>query len=186
MDLREKLSRAARSPIRTETRQRKPEPRSPDSRHRMPEARATDTRQRMPDPRATDTRHRVPEATGIMRRVPPTRNADDMVQMESLRKPYSGWSLDGLRSRSPDRLLGSSRGLSPPRSMEVRRSVRDISSATHVDGSRPSHYIPKDIFDPAGPTSFLSKASVPLESPAVRLPPQSVPGVTQKVSYMVC
>lgn len=205
VDLREKLSRAKQPPARTETRQRvtdprspdtrhrMPEPRSPDTRqrmpeqratdtrHRMPEIRATDTRQRMPDPRSADTRHRVPEANGIMRRVPPTRSPDDM---EYMRTSYSGWSLDELRRRSPDRLLGSARGLSPPRSsMEVRRAVRHISSGTHIDGSRCSPYIAKDVFDPSGPTTFLSKASVPLESSVGRLPPPSAPGATQKVSY---
>ncbi|KAF9606863.1 hypothetical protein IFM89_029462 [Coptis chinensis] len=149
IDLREKLSRTNQPTLRT------------------------DTRQRMPEPEATDTRQgmREPKATGLLRRIPPTRSADDLVQMDSMRNSYSNWTLGALRPGSPDRLVGTSRGLSPPRIMDNRRPVRHISSITH-DASRPS--------------TFMPTISVPLEAakPVVRFPPPTAPGITQKISYM--
>ncbi|KAF5203269.1 Sterile alpha motif (SAM) domain-containing protein [Thalictrum thalictroides] len=199
IDLREKLSRAAKHQVKndtkqrmpdpraSDTRQRMPEPRASDSRQRMAESRASDTRQRMPEPRTTDTQQRMPEprSAGLLRRIPPTSSADDIVQMDSVRNSYSSWALDGLRRRSPDRLLGTSRGLSPPRTMDPRRSVGQISSVTHVDAPRPTTFIGNDVFDASRPTSFMPKASVPLEAvkPVVRHPPPIAPTITQRVAY---
>lgn len=186
VDLREKLSRAAQPPTRSDTRHKIPKSRLTITRQRVPDSRAIDARQRMPESREIDTRQQMPERTnGLLRRIPHTRSVDDLDQMEPLRNSYSGWTLDGLRRRSPDRLLGTSRGLSPPRTMDVRRPVGQISSATHVDASRPTPFIGKDVYNASRPTSYMPKTSIPLEpgNSVGRLPP-SAPAVGQKVSYL--
>ncbi|XP_043723293.1 uncharacterized protein LOC122670471 [Telopea speciosissima] len=133
---------------------------------------ATHSYQRMPDPKAN----------GLVRRIPPTRSADDLLRMDSLRKSYSSWTLDGLRRRSPERILGTSRGLSPPRSMG---DIRQGPSMRPVDASRPL-YMGKDILNTSrstGPIHYMTKPSVALDpaKPVARLPPPS--GIMQKASY---
>eukprot|EP00262_Sarcandra_glabra_P019502 TRINITY_DN736_c0_g1_i2.p1 TRINITY_DN736_c0_g1~~TRINITY_DN736_c0_g1_i2.p1 ORF type:complete len:331 (+),score=52.43 TRINITY_DN736_c0_g1_i2:201-1193(+) len=121
-----------------------------------------------------------PKHSSLFRRIPPTRSADDLLHMDSLRKSYSAWTLDGLRHRSPDRTLGASRGMSPPRHMD---EVRQISSIRSVDASRSTPFMTKGAFDVPRPTPFMTKATVPLEAskPVVRLPPPS--GIVQKSAY---
>ncbi|KAF8399332.1 hypothetical protein HHK36_015197 [Tetracentron sinense] len=139
-------------------------------------------------PMSINTRHRMPEPklTGYRRRIPPTRSADDLLQMDSLRKSYSDWTLDGLRGRSPGRILGTSRGLSPQRNMD---ELRQFPSIRPIDASRPDPYMRRDVHvlnssRPTGPTHFMMKSTVPLEAakPVTRLPPPS--GIIQKSSYM--
>ncbi|KAF8390346.1 hypothetical protein HHK36_024871 [Tetracentron sinense] len=124
----------------------------------------------------TRQRMRQPTTTGLPRRVPPTRSADDLLQMDSLKKSYSAWTLDGLRRRSPDRTFLSSRALSPPMDMHYRRQVPSIRP---VDAPRPAPYMRRDVLDP-----FMMKATIPFEAtkPVTRLPPPS--GIEQKSSYM--
>ncbi|XP_077237887.1 uncharacterized protein LOC143879398 isoform X2 [Tasmannia lanceolata] len=135
-------------------------------------------------PLRNDTRQRFPEpqAAGLLRRVPPTRSADDWLQLDSLGKSYSAWTLDGLRRRSPNRFLGASRGISPPRNRDDRR---DFSSVRSVDASRPSSFLTKGVVDTSRRSPFMTKASVPFEAakPVVRLPPPN--NVLQKSSYTV-
>ncbi|XP_077216479.1 uncharacterized protein LOC143851038 [Tasmannia lanceolata] len=136
-------------------------------------------------PLRNDTRQRFPEphATNLMRRVPPTRSADDLLQMDSLRKSNSSWTLDGLRRRSPDSFLGASRGISPLRIMDNRRQAPSVLRS--VDALRPSPYMIKGVVDASRPTSLMTKATVPLEvtKPIALLPPPNI--VLQKSSYTV-
>ncbi|OVA16252.1 HhH-GPD domain [Macleaya cordata] len=133
-------------------------------------------------PLRIDPRERVPDPkeSGLLRRIPPTRSADDLLEMDSFRKSYSAWNLDGLRRRSPDRRILSTRGVSPPRNMDDRRQVRS------ADASRPTPIVSRDVLTVSRPASFLPKSTLPVESakPVVRLPPPSAPGIVQKSSYM--
>ncbi|XP_026381749.1 uncharacterized protein LOC113276366 isoform X2 [Papaver somniferum] len=130
------------------------------------------------DPRE---RERDPKETGPIRRMPPARSQDDF-EMESYRKSYAAWNLDGLRRRSPDRLVSTSRsrGVSPPRVIEVRRQVRP------VEASRPSHMMNRDVISVPGPTTLVRKPTLPVEGakPVLRLAPQTASGVVQKSPYM--
>ncbi|XP_038984068.1 uncharacterized protein LOC103710016 isoform X4 [Phoenix dactylifera] len=69
-----------------------------------------------------DLYQHVPDsrASGPAKRIPPTRSADDLLRLDSVRNSYS---LKGLRHRSPDRLAGASRGMSPPRNYDELRYV---------------------------------------------------------------
>jgi hypothetical protein len=140
-----------------------------------------------------DSRHSPPEPkdTGFLGRIPSTRSVDDLPVMNSMRRPYSTWTLDHLRRRSPDRArgIGTSRGLSPPRNMEEiqRRPL----NRTH-DDVRLVPYMRKDVFDASGPMStatFIAKPAIP-PAPAMPLPPpigQLPPptGIVQKIPYAV-
>lgn len=180
VDLREKLSRMGQPPVNNyETRQR-----MPDSRERMP-----DSRDRMPDPR-----ERMPESreTSIMGRIPSTRSADDFPRVTTTRGSYSPWTLDHLRQRSPDRVMGSSRGVSPPRNVEelqrrpVNRTYDDVRTVT---------YMGKDVLDAARPvstTSFVAKSTLPTTSAKPMPPGPPIPNpippptsIVQKSSFSV-
>lgn len=130
------------------------------------------------DPRE---RERDPKETGLIRRMPPARSQDDF-EMESYRKSYAAWNLDGLRRRSPDRLVSTSRprGVSPPRVIEVRRQVRP------VEASRPSPMMNRDVVSVPRPTTLVRKPTLPVEGakPVLRLAPQTASGVVQKSPYM--
>ncbi|XP_058112121.1 uncharacterized protein LOC131255430 isoform X2 [Magnolia sinica] len=125
-----------------------------------------DARQRMPEPKATS----------LLSRIPPTRSADDLLQVDSLRKSYSAWTLDGLRHRSPDRLLGSSRGISSTRNVD---GLRQVSSIRPLDAPRSNSFLTKGAIDASRPTTFMAKAPATLEAakPVVRLPP---PGMAEE------
>lgn len=161
MDLREKLSRTVQ----------------PEG----PPRTSLDTRQRIPEPRDTS----------ISGRIPPTRSADDLHQMDSSRNSYSAWTLDHIRRRSPDRIITTSRGLSPPRNMEElqRRSINRT-----FDDVRTVSYVNKDILDASrsvsSSTAFMPKPTLPAmpAKPVAPLHPSQLPlssGIVQKSSFPV-
>ncbi|XWS63611.1 hypothetical protein CRYUN_Cryun06bG0115400 [Craigia yunnanensis] len=178
MDLRQKLSRMGQPPLNScETRQQ-----MPDSRERMPAP-----GKRMPEPREL-----MPESreTSILSRIPSTRSADDFPHVTTSRSSYSPWTLDHLRRRSPDRVIGASRGLSPPRNVEElqRRPVNRT-----FDAARTVPYMGKDVLDaprPVSTASFVTKSTLPTTS-AKPIPPglpipspiPSQSSIVQKSSY---
>ncbi|EEF42268.1 conserved hypothetical protein [Ricinus communis] len=161
MDLREKLSRTVHPP--------------------GPSLRIVDTRQHMP----------APKEASILGRIPSTRSADDLPRMDSSRNSYSPWTLDHIRRRSPDRIIGSSRALSPPRNVEeIQR--RPLSRT--LDDARAVSYMSKDVLDGRRPvgsstTAFMAKPVLPTVStkPAAPILGQIPPpcGILQKASYAV-
>jgi len=145
-----------------------------------PPAPIVDSRQRLPEPKDT----------GFLGRIPPTRSADDLPRMDSVRSSYSTWTLDHLRRRSPDRVvgMGASRDHSPPRNMEEQH--RRPLNRTHDSRSVP--YMSKEVFDTSGPmstTPFMAKPAVPpipakpVPPPLGQLPPP-LTSLAQKSSYM--
>lgn len=164
-DLREKLSKTVRPPVS-----------SIDS--RVP---SIDSRQRLPEP----------NDTGVLGRIPSTRSADDMPRVDSFRSPFSSWTLDHIRRRSPDRILGTSRGMSPQRNVEelqrrpVNRTFNDV---------RPIPFVSKDLIDttrPMGAVNFVPNSSLP-SGPAKpvaphlnQLPLPSGTAIVSKGPYMV-
>ncbi|XP_008793808.1 protein bicaudal C homolog 1 isoform X2 [Phoenix dactylifera] len=116
-----------------------------------------------------DLYQHVPDsrASGPAKRIPPTRSADDLLRLDSVRNSYS---LKGLRHRSPDRLAGASRGMSPPRNYDELRYVPPVRS---IDASRPSSLMTKNVTDASRPMPCMSKATVPADTakPVARAPP---------------
>ncbi|XP_009789684.1 uncharacterized protein LOC107779590 [Nicotiana tabacum] len=194
-----------RVPEPRDNRPRVPEPRndrqrmidSRGSRQYLPEIR--DSRQYIPEardfrghhPELKDVRYNTPESRSlsILGRAPSTRNADALPQMESIRNSCSPWTLDRLRRKSPDGVVSSSRGISPPRRGEELQRRPPV---TPYDDPRLSSYTRKDVSEfsrpmtsaaypsntsqPAGP----GKTVAPLRPPI----PQSR-SLVQKSSYAV-
>ncbi|XWS68934.1 hypothetical protein CRYUN_Cryun04dG0135900 [Craigia yunnanensis] len=178
LDLREKLSRMGQPPLNSyETRQQ-----MADSRERMP-----DPRERMPEPR-----DRMPESreTTILGRIPSTRSTDNFPCVTTSINSCSPWTLDHLRQRSPDRVMGSSRGLSPPRNIEElqRRPVNRT-----YDDVRAVPYMGKDVLDAPRPvitSSFVTKPTLSTTSakpmppgPPIPSPIPASSSIVQKRSY---
>ncbi|CAN4124294.1 unnamed protein product [Withania somnifera] len=201
-----------RVPEPRDTRTRVPEPR--DSRPRLPDDRqymldsrgsrqylpeTADSRQYMPEardfrghrPELKGFRYNIPESRSlcILGRAPSTRNADALPVMDSARNSYSPWTLDRLRRRSPDVVLSSSRGISPPRRGEElqrrppvtpyddpRLSSYTRKGASELSRTKTSASYLSNTSQPAGP----GKAVAPLRSPI----PQSR-SLVQKSSYAV-
>ncbi|KHG22082.1 SEC23-interacting [Gossypium arboreum] len=170
MDLRQKLSRLGQPPVNSyETHQQ-----MPDSKERIPEP-----RDRMPESRETS----------ILGKIPSTRSVDDFPHVTTS-SSYSPWTLDHLRQRSPDRAMGASRGLSPPRNVELQRR---LVSRTY-DDVRTVPYMGKDVADalrPVSTASFVTKSTLPTTSTKPMPPgppiPSTVPpsNIVQKSSYLV-
>lgn len=136
-DLRERLSRSHRAPIRFSSRDNYPES----------------------------------ALSSSSRRIPPTRSADDLLQMESQRRSYPHWTNDKLRHRSPDRLLGTSRAYSPP--PKRLDDMRHVSSVRSADPPRHVPYMRSSVIESSKPSPYMTESSVPVEprKPVVRLPP---------------
>lgn len=125
--------------------------------------------------------HSEAESFGPSGRIPPTRSADDLLHMDSVRRSYSPGPLDRFRHRSPDRLVGSSRGLSPRRNYD---DIRQRSSMRSLDPPRSTSAMEKRSIDVPRPAAFSTKAPYPAERPpAVMRPPPS--NGTMKTSYVV-
>ncbi|KAK1291378.1 hypothetical protein QJS10_CPB17g00606 [Acorus calamus] len=129
-----------------------------------------------------DTRPHMREqnTSSFTRRIPPTRSADDLIDMDSSRKAYSGWTLNGLRHRSPDRFISSSRGLSPQRNVQ---GLRQISSLQTIDAPRSSTFVGRGVIDAPRPSAYITKATIPPEAvkSVARHPPTDM---MQKSSYL--
>ncbi|XP_068641261.1 uncharacterized protein [Aristolochia californica] len=140
-----------------------------------------------PSLRYSDTQQRMLEQRppGLVRRILPTRSADDLLQVNSLKKSNSNWTLDGLRHRSPDRFISSPMGgISPPRSITELRNVSSIRPRP-VDPPRTTHpFAPKNVVHGSRPANLMTKpvASFEPSKPVARLAPPS--GVVQKTSYL--
>ncbi|XP_068638155.1 uncharacterized protein [Aristolochia californica] len=136
-----------------------------------------------PSLRYSDMQQRMVEQNppGLVRRILPTRSADDLLQVDSLRKPSSNWTLDGLRHT--DRFISSPMGgISPPRSITELRNVSPIRSRP-VDPSRTTHPLAqKNLVQDSRPSSQMTKPVAPIEPSKriVRFAPPS--GVVQKTS----
>ncbi|KAJ9172096.1 hypothetical protein P3X46_015379 [Hevea brasiliensis] len=144
-----------------------------------------------PPPSSLDAWQRMPDTkdNSILGRIPPTRSADNLPRIDSSRNSYSPWTLDHIRRRSPDRIIGSSRGLTPPRNVEELQR-RQLNST--FDDARTVSYMNKDVLDASRPvnssTAFMTKSVLPAAStkPAVPFvgqlrPPAS--GILHKSSY---
>ncbi|KAJ9677640.1 hypothetical protein PVL29_022560 [Vitis rotundifolia] len=105
------------------------------------------------------TLRRMPESkvNGLLRRIPPTRSTEDLLQLNSSRKSYSTWTHNGLRCRSPDRILSASRGFSPPGNINDHQQVLTFRP---IDSSRAAAYMAtKQVSQLPPPNSIAQKNS---------------------------
>ncbi|RRT58728.1 hypothetical protein B296_00046373 [Ensete ventricosum] len=123
----------------------------------------------------SDSRQHVTEssASGLGRRIPSTRSADDLLELDSHRKSYS-WTSDRQRLGSPDRFISTQRHISPSRRYE---ELRHASAITSIDASRPSSFLTNSgIGDASRSLNFMAKDINVGAKPVVRAPAPGIIG----------
>ncbi|XP_065024947.1 uncharacterized protein LOC103999440 [Musa acuminata AAA Group] len=88
--------------------------------------------------------------SGTVRRLPPTRSVDDLLQLDSKRKSYSSRTVDERRHRSPDKLIRNARPFYSPRS--------------HEDASRHSSFIKNDRVNSSRTISSMGKTGLLIDA----------------------
>lgn len=132
-----------------------------------------------------DTRQGAPrsrESGVVVRRIPPARSADDLLQLDSVKTSYTSWRSDGLRRSSPDRHLSASRAISPPRSygeMRMRPTLRSLGT------SRPSSMLTKDVPSASRSAAYMSNPSASLDAKRLVVPSLPAGNIVQKSSFTV-
>ncbi|KAL3716917.1 hypothetical protein ACJRO7_008488 [Eucalyptus globulus] len=106
-----------------------------------------------------------PKLDSSLRRIPPTRSAEDLLELNSMRNSYSSWTHNGFQHGSPDRIF-SSRGLSPPRPINGQRELLTYGP---IDAPRVPTQVARNVYDHAvaGPHSsshFVTRTPLPLDS----------------------
>lgn len=135
VDLREKLSRNHKDSSRYDARGPAPEPRvSYGMRDKPPELR----------PRYSLRDGVLGSRPSSASRIPPARSADDLLKLDSSRKPYPSWTANDLRHRSPERFTSVRSDASPPRAYD---QIRAGPSHRSAGASRPRSLITRDAPD---------------------------------------
>ncbi|CAI0627558.1 unnamed protein product [Linum tenue] len=134
-----------------------------DLRDKLP--RTTQSLSRLPASLGTGERMSDPRETSLMGRIPSSGSPSEFSRMESSRNSYSPWTLDHIRRRSPDRVMRTSRGFSPPRHVD---EVQGRSLGRYTDDVRPVSYMTRDIHDAprsmSSSTHFMPKPGLPTVS----------------------
>ncbi|XP_020574837.1 uncharacterized protein LOC110020897 [Phalaenopsis equestris] len=119
-----------------------------------------------------ESNQNLPESriSSLSRRIPPARSADDLLRLDSSRKPYPLTS-DGQRCRSPDGLIGAYRRISPLRCYD---EAYNTSLIRPYGDSRPTGHVTRSFADTSRPAPFMSKA-IPVDAakPILRAPPDA-------------
>ncbi|OWM90468.1 hypothetical protein CDL15_Pgr014771 [Punica granatum] len=138
---------------------------------------------------------RDPEQESSLRRISPTRSADDLLQLNAVRKSYSSW--DGQRHGSPDRIAGASREFSlrygsPDSrigasmghlSLKLPNGQHQVLSHGPVEVSQHPPYAGKNVYDHVRPLETRTTLSVEATRPIPRQHPQS--SMLQQGSYLI-
>lgn len=175
MDLREKLSRNHKKLPRY------------DSRGHAAESRASyDMRDEPPELRSRYfSREDVlgSRNSSVVSRVPYSRTADDLLKSNPSRKSYPSWTDDGLRHRSPERILSVRSDVSPPVGYDQIRSMPPLRSA---GSSRPQSFITRGAPDTPRSQPYAGKATISVDTVQRTngITPSSAP--LPKVPVMVC
>ncbi|XP_062225852.1 uncharacterized protein LOC133924373 [Phragmites australis] len=150
MDLREKLSRNPKNLPRYDARGHAPELRDRyDMRDKVPELRSTySTREGVPESR--------PSAV-VVNQIPSARSVDDSLKLGFSRKPYSSWTADGSRNRSPERLTGVWDDASSQRTYD---QIRPMPSLRSVSTSRAPSLTARDVLDTLRTQPYAGKSTI--------------------------
>lgn len=116
-------------------------------------------------------------SSGDARRSPPIRRAEEL---DSLRKSYN-FTSNGLRNGSPDRLLGTSRGMPSPRYYD---DLRHAPSMRSVDASRSVNFTAKNAIDASRPGPLVSKATISVDTAKPVMRAALARDTSRKNSYM--
>ncbi|OQU81725.1 hypothetical protein SORBI_3006G110300 [Sorghum bicolor] len=152
IDLREKLSRNHKLPRY-------------DSRGHAAESRASyDMRDEPPELRSRySSREDVlgSRHSSVVSRDPYTRSVDDLLKLDSSRKSYTSWTDDGLRHRSPERILSARSDVSPPIAYDQIRPMPPLRSA---GSSRPQSFITRDAPDTSRSQPYAGKSTISVDT----------------------
>ncbi|XP_066345234.1 uncharacterized protein [Miscanthus floridulus] len=152
MDLREKLSRNHKLPRY-------------DSRGHAAESRASyEMRDEPPELRSRySSREDVlgSRHSSVVSRVPYARSVDDLLKLDSSRKSYPKWTDDGLRHRSPERILSVRSDVSPPIAYDQIRPMPPLRSA---GSSRPQSFITRDAPDTSRSQPYAGKSTISVDT----------------------
>ncbi|URE42076.1 hypothetical protein MUK42_03221 [Musa troglodytarum] len=99
--------------------------------------------------------------SGTVRRLPPMRSADDLLQLDSKRKSYSSRTVDERRHRSPDKLNSNARAFYSPRS---HKDLPHALSMRPIDASRHSSFIKNGLVNSSRTISSLGKTGLPIDA----------------------
>ncbi|CAL5068301.1 unnamed protein product [Urochloa decumbens] len=154
VDLREKLSRNHKNLPRYDARGHAPESRGRyDMRDEPPELRSRySSREGVLGSRPSAVVSRIPSARSV---------DDDLLKLDSSRKPYPSWTPDGLRHRSPERLASVRGDASPPRAYDQIRPMPPLRS---VGSSRPQSLITRDAHDISRTEPYSGKSTISVDT----------------------
>ncbi|XP_066345243.1 uncharacterized protein [Miscanthus floridulus] len=153
MDLREKLSRNHKKLPRYDSRGHAAESRaSYEMRDEPPELRSRYSSRED----VLGSRH-----SSVVSRVPYARSVDDLLKLDSSRKSYPKWTDDGLRHRSPERILSVRSDVSPPIAYDQIRPMPPLRSA---GSSRPQSFITRDAPDTSRSQPYAGKSTISVDT----------------------
>ncbi|KAL5675779.1 hypothetical protein ACJX0J_011910, partial [Zea mays] len=152
IDLREKLSRNHKLP-------------NYDSRGHAAESRASyDMRDEPPE---LSSRYSSREDvlgsrhSSVVSRVPYARSVDDLLKLDYSRKSYPSWTDDGLRHRSPERMLKVRSDMYPRIAYDQIRPMPPLRSA---GSSRPQSFITRDAPDTSRSQPYAGKSTISIDT----------------------
>ncbi|AQK44142.1 Sterile alpha motif (SAM) domain-containing protein [Zea mays] len=99
--------------------------------------------------------------SSVVSRVPYSRTADDLLKSNPSRKSYPSWTDDGLRHRSPERILSVRSDVSPPVGYDQIRSMPPLRSA---GSSRPQSFITRGAPDTPRSQPYAGKATISVDT----------------------
>jgi hypothetical protein len=153
MDLREKLSRNHKKLPRYDSRGHAAESRaSYDMRDEPPELRSRYSSRED----VLGSRH-----SSVLSRVPYARSVDDLLKLDSSTKSYPSLADDGLRHRSPERILSVRSDVSPPIAYDQIRPMPPLRSA---GSSRPQSFITRDGPDTSRSQPYAGKSTISVDT----------------------
>jgi len=153
MDLREKLSRNHKKLPRYDSRGHAAESRaSYEMRDEPPELRSRYSSRED----VLGSRH-----SSVVSRVPYARSVDDLLKLDSSRKSYPKWTDDGLRHRSPERILSVRSDVSPPIAYDQIRPMPPLRSA---GSSKPQSFITRDAPDTSRSQPYAGKSTISVDT----------------------
>ncbi|PWZ41780.1 hypothetical protein Zm00014a_002352 [Zea mays] len=152
IDLREKLSRNHKLP-------------NYDSRGHAAESRASyDMRDEPPE---LSSRYSSMEDvlgsrhSSVVSRVPYARSVDDLLKLDYSRKSYPSWTDDGLRHKSPERMLKVRSDMYPPIAYDQIRPMPPLRSA---GSSRYQSFITRDAPDTSRSQPYAGKFTISIDT----------------------
>uniref|UniRef100_A0A804MEZ6 SAM domain-containing protein n=1 Tax=Zea mays TaxID=4577 RepID=A0A804MEZ6_MAIZE len=99
--------------------------------------------------------------SSVVSRVPYARSVDDLLKLDYSRKSYPSWTDDGLRHRSPERMLKVRSDMYPRIAYDQIRPMPPLRSA---GSSRPQSFITRDAPDTSRSQPYAGKSTISIDT----------------------